>query len=138
MSVNNEDGVAYCFMEGCRLTMKKEIVVTQIDVNSNKVGIMRVNNVDYISLTDLANYANPDDPSGVIRNWMSNQNSFAFYSLWEELNNPDFNSVESHGIKNNRFTMTPNRWKKDFLLNFIPPQNHTVPGDFFIDNIDTR
>ncbi len=34
-------------MEGCRLTMKKEIVVTQIDVNSNKVGIMRVNNVDY-------------------------------------------------------------------------------------------
>ena len=50
MSVNNEDGVAYCFMEGCRLTMKKEIVVTQIDVNSNKAGIMRVNNVDYISL----------------------------------------------------------------------------------------
>lgn len=97
--------------------MKKEIVVTQIDVNSNKVGIMRVNNVDYISLTDLANYANPDDPSGVIRNWMSNQNSFAFYLLWEELNNPDFNSVESHGIKNsqvpyNRFTMTPNCWKK--------------------------
>ena len=67
----------------------------------------------------MANYANPDDSSGVIRNWMSNQNSFAFYSLWEELNNPDFNSVESHGINNsevpyNRFTMTPNRWKKDF------------------------
>ena len=24
---------------------------------------------------------------------MSNQNSFAFYSLWEELNNPDFNAI---------------------------------------------
>lgn len=123
-------------MEGCRLTMKKEIVVTQIDVNSNKVGIMRVNNVDYISLTDLANYANPDDPSGVIRNWMSNQNSFAFYSLWEELNNPDFNSVESHGIKNsevpyNRFTMTPNRWKKDFnAIGIIPSSGRYSKGTY--------
>ncbi len=116
--------------------MKKEIVVTQIDVNSNKVGIMRVNNVDYISLTDLANYANPDDPSGVIRNWMSNQNSFAFYSLWEELNNPDFNSVESHGIKNsevpyNRFTMTPNRWKKDFnAIGIIPSSGRYSKGTY--------
>lgn len=116
--------------------MKKEIVVTQIDVNSNKVGIMRINNVDYISLTDLANYANPDDPSGVIRNWMSNQNSFAFYSLWEELNNPDFNSVESHGIKNsevpyNRFTMTPNRWKKDFnAIGIIPSSGRYSKGTY--------
>ena len=116
--------------------MKEEIVVTQIDVNSNKVGIMRVNNVDYISLTDLANYANPDDPSGVIRNWMSNQNSFAFYSLWEELNNPDFNSVESHGIKNsevpyNRFTMTPNRWKKDFnAIGIIPSSGRYSKGTY--------
>lgn len=116
--------------------MKKEIVVTQIDVNSNKVGIMRVNNVDYISLTDLASYANPDDPSGVIRNWMSNQNSFAFYSLWEELNNPDFNSVESHGIKNsevpyNRFTMTPNRWKKDFnAIGIIPSSGRYSKGTY--------
>lgn len=123
-------------MEGCELTMKEEIVVTQIDVNSNKVGIMRVNNVDYISLTDLANYANPDDPSGVIRNWMSNQNSFAFYSLWEELNNPDFNSVESHGIKNsevpyNRFTMTPNRWKKDFnAIGIIPSSGRYSKGTY--------
>lgn len=35
------------------------------------------------------------------------------------MNNPNFNSVESHRIKTNevpynRFTMTPNRWKKDF------------------------
>ena len=124
------------FFEGCELTMKKEIVVTQIDVNSNKVGIMRVNNVDYISLTDLANYANPDDPSGVIRNWMSNQNSFAFYSLWEELNNPDFNSVESHGIKSsevpfNRFTMTPNRWKKDFnAIGIIPSSGRYSKGTY--------
>ena len=99
--------------------MKKNIVKIEINVNNNMVGIMQVNGVDYISLTDLARYANPSDPSGVIRNWMSNKNSFAFYSLWEELNNSNFNSVKSHGIKisevpYNRFTMTPSRWRKDF------------------------
>ena len=55
--------------------------------------------MDYISLTDLARVVNSEDPSGVIRNWMSNKNSFAFYSLWEELNNEDFNSVEMRIIK---------------------------------------
>ena len=63
-------------------------------VKDNLVKVMRVNGVDYISLTDLASYINPNDPSGVIRNWMSTRNSFSFYSLWEELSNPDFNSVK--------------------------------------------
>ena len=94
--------------------MKKDSVTTEIVVKENKIGILRVENVNYISLTDLAKQANPEDPSGVIRNWMSNKNSFDYYSLWEELNNENFNSVESHRIKidevgYNRFTMTPNR-----------------------------
>ena len=62
---------------------------------------MQVNGIDYISLTDLAAYTNPSDPSEVIRNRMSNENPFAFYSLWEEINNLNFNSVKSHGIKIN-------------------------------------
>lgn len=108
--------------------MKNNILTTEIIVKKTKIGVMRVGNVNYISLTDLASYANSDDPSGVIRNWMSNKNSFEFYSLWEELNNPNFNSVESHGIKvkevpYNRFTMTPNRWKKNFNAIGIIPSN---------------
>ena len=99
--------------------MKNNKIFTELIVKENKIGIMRIGNENYISLTDLAKYVNPEDPSGVIRNWMSNKNSFEYYSLWEELNNPNFNSVESHRIKTNevpynRFTMTPNRWKKDF------------------------
>ena len=116
--------------------MKKDSIVTELNVNNNKVGIIRVDNIDYISITDLAKYANPDDPSGVIRNWMSNQNSFAFYSLWEEINNPNFNSVESHGIKTtevpyNRFTMTPNRWKKEFnAIGIIPSSGRYSKGTY--------
>lgn len=81
--------------------MNKDNIKTEILVKEQKVNVIRIDNKEYISLTDLAKYVNKDDPSGVIRNWMSNKNSFEFYSLWEEINNPRFNSVESHVIKLN-------------------------------------
>ena len=115
--------------------MKNELL-KKIKVQENIVRILKVGNIDYISLTDLASYQNNDDPSGVIRNWMSNKDSFAFYSLWEELHNENFNSVESHRIKNNevgynRFTMTPNRWKKDFnSIGIIPSSGKYSIGTF--------
>lgn len=101
-------------------------ITANINVNENQIGIMRVGEVDYISLTDLAKYSNPNDPSGVVRNWMSNKNAFEYYGLWEEINNPNFNSVELHRIKideapYNRFTMTPTRWKRDFGAIGIKP-----------------
>lgn len=36
--------------------LKKDLVTTDIIVKENKVGILRVGNVNYISLTDLAKY----------------------------------------------------------------------------------
>ena len=72
--------------------MKSDMIKTEIDVKGSKIGIMRVGDVDYISLTDLALSINTEDPSGLIRNWMSNKNSFEYYSLWEEINNPNFNN----------------------------------------------
>ena len=116
--------------------MKEYLIKTEMNVNNEKISVMRIGNEEYISLTDLAKYANPTDPSGVIRNWMSNKNSFEFYSLWEELNNENFNSVESHRIKieevgYNRFTMTPSRWKKDFnAIGIIPSSGKYSAGTF--------
>ena len=110
---------------------KNEVIVKGINVNYKKV-----NREDYISLTDIAKYYNPKDPSGVIRNWMSNKDSFDFYSLWELLHNPNFNSVEMHRIKNeevgyNRFTMTPKRWKEDFnAIGIIPSAGKYSTGTF--------
>lgn len=112
------------------------MIKTEMKVKDNLVRVMRVGDIDYISLTDLAKYQNEDDPSGVIRNWMSNKNSFDFYNLWEELHNENFNSVESHRIKidevgYNRFTMTPNRWKKDFnAIGIIPSSGKYSIGTF--------
>ncbi len=115
--------------------MDKTIKKT-IKVQDNIIRIMNVNGINYISLTDLATYVNGNDPSGVIRNWMSSKNSFSFYSLWEELNNPNFNSVESHRIKikevpYNRFTMTPSRWKKEFnSIGIVPSVGKYSKGTY--------
>jgi len=38
--------------------MKNNLIYTEIDVNNNKIKVMRINDVDYISLTDLAKYSN--------------------------------------------------------------------------------
>lgn len=43
-------------------------IVTIMNVNENEIRVMRIDNEDYISLTDLARYKNPDDPSDVIKN----------------------------------------------------------------------
>ena len=46
--------------------MKKELIKTEINVNNNKIGILRIGDTDYISLTDLAKYSNPENPANVI------------------------------------------------------------------------
>lgn len=108
----------------------------QVEVQGLQVNYKRIKDEDYISLTDIAKVVNAADPSGVIRNWMSNKDSFAFYSLWEEINNPNFNSVEMRRIKTeevgyNRFTMTPKRWKTEFnAIGIIPSAGKYSAGTF--------
>ncbi len=116
--------------------MNKNIVKTEIIVKENKIGIMRVGNVNYISLTDLAKCSIEDEPSDIIRNWMSNRNSFEYYGLWEIINNENFNFVEFHRIKledaaYNRFSMTPRKWKNNFnAIGIIPSSGKYSLGTF--------
>ena len=115
--------------------MKNEIITT-MNVNKHKVRVIKINEKEYISLTDLAKYVNPEDPSGLIKQWMSNKDSFYFYGLWEVINNPSFNSVEFHRIKNNevgrnRFLMNPTKWKKmTSSIGIIPSSGRYSKGSF--------
>ena len=89
-------------------------ITTIMNVNENEIRVMRIDNEDYISLTDLARYKNPNDPSDVIKKWLSNYDTIDFLGLWEELSNEDFNSAEFSLIKmeapKKSFTMTPSQW----------------------------
>lgn len=48
-------------------------------INANGTEISLITNTesnnDYISLTDIAKYRNPDDAAGVIANWLRNRNT---------------------------------------------------------------
>lgn len=72
------------------------------------------NEDDYISLTDIAKYHNPELPGYVIQNWMRNRSTVEFLGLWEELNNPEFNCLEFEAIEqaagSNSFALTPKKW----------------------------
>lgn len=49
--------------------------------NKNMNNIVRINNIDYISLTDLAKYKNSNDLGDVIIKFMSNKSISDFYCL---------------------------------------------------------
>lgn len=96
--------------------MKNNLIQTNIDVKGNKIGVMRVNNVDYISLTDLARYADEEEPRLPIRDWMRNKEVISYLGLWENLNNNNFKGGEFATFKNeagsNKFKMSPQKWIK--------------------------
>lgn len=69
-----------------------------INVENTSVTILKENNEDYISLTDMVKPI--ENGTALIEKWLRNKNTIEFLGIWEELYNPDFNSPEFEGIKN--------------------------------------
>ena len=88
---------------------KNEITVSGIDVKYKKI-----NKDDYISLTDLARYANPSEPKVPIATWMRNKDVISYLGLWEKLHNPDFKGHEFESFENaagkHSFYLSPQKW----------------------------
>jgi len=115
--------------------MKKEILMTKIVVKENKIGVMRVGNINYISITDLARYKDNERTDYIIQNWMRTTNSILFLGTWEYLHNENFNSIEFDGFKNesgtNSFVMTPKKWiKSTNAIGIISKQGRYNSGTF--------
>ena len=93
--------------------MKKDDLTREIIVKENKVGILRVDNVNYISLLDLAKYQNSSDPSFTVKSWLRSITTIYCIGWWEEIYNPDFNLVEFDQIKTeygrNSFAISPSQ-----------------------------
>lgn len=86
-----------------------------INANGTEITVLSKGDADdYISLTDIARYKNPDEPKDVVKNWMRSRSTIEFLGLWEELNNPDFKGVEFDSFKkeagSNAFTLSPQKW----------------------------
>ena len=85
-----------------------------IDVQGTAITILTQREEDLICLTDIARAKNADRSDDLVRNWLRNRNTVEFLGIWEQLNNPDFNSVEFDGIKMqaglNSFALTQKQW----------------------------
>ena len=58
--------------------MKNNLIKSELNVNNNKVSVIRIGTEEYISLTDLARYADEDEPRYPIQNWMRNKDVISF------------------------------------------------------------
>ena len=97
--------------------MNKENIKTEIIVKERKISILRINNKEYISLTDLARYADEDDPRYPIQNWMRNKDVISYLGLWESINNENFKGVEFDTFESeagsNKFKISPQKWIRE-------------------------
>lgn len=94
--------------------MKKDLIKTEIIVKDTIVNVIRINGSNYISLTDLARYANPEEPKIPIQTWMRNKNVISFLGLWEQMYNSNFKGIEFETFENeagkNSFYLSPQKW----------------------------
>ena len=97
--------------------MNKDSIKTQIIVNNQIINVLRVDDKEYISLTDLARYADEDDPRYPIQNWMRNKDVISYLGLWESIHNENFKGVEFDTFKNeagsNKFKISPQKWIRE-------------------------
>ena len=88
--------------------------MAKIKVKDIDLTIIKINNEDFICITDLARYKNAEHTDDVIKNWLRNRNTIELLGLWECLHNPNFKPVVFDGFRKeaglNSFVMTPKKW----------------------------
>ncbi len=86
----------------------------KLNVNEIEIVLFKQNEEEFISLTDMAKFRDSERSDYVIQNWMRTRSTIEFLGLWEQLHNPNFNSIEFDGFRNesgsNSFTLTPKKW----------------------------
>ncbi len=85
-----------------------------LEVKGTEISIIHQNEIDFISLTDMT--SNFNEGSGLIGKWITTKNTLEYLSIWESINNADFNYPEFGVIEKeagvNRFIMSVGQWIK--------------------------
>ncbi|MCK4662242.1 MAG: KilA-N domain-containing protein [Bacteroidales bacterium] len=85
--------------------------IRKIKIEEKVISIVRYNEQDYICLTDMLK---AKDGSFFITDWLRNRNTLEFLSVWEKINNPNFNYGEFATIRNqsglNSFKVSVKEW----------------------------
>jgi len=89
--------------------------MAKINVQQTDVTILKINEDDYISLTDMANAKESESRAAdIIKNWLRNRYSLEFMGTWEMIHNPNFKVVEFDHFKSQAglpsFVMSVSEW----------------------------
>jgi hypothetical protein len=91
--------------------VKKKPTNATINVRGTEITVVRRDNEDYISLTDMLK---AKDGEFFISDWLRNRNTVEFLGIWETVHNPDFNSGEFAIIKSqaglNSYKISVKEW----------------------------
>ena len=85
--------------------------MAKIIVNGTAVTVLKINEKDYISLTDMIK---AKEGHFFLSSWLRNRNTVEFLGVWESVFNPDFNYAEFDTIKKeaglNSFRLSAKEW----------------------------
>lgn len=85
--------------------------MAKIDVKGTSVTVVSMNDMDFISLTDMLK---AKDGDFFIADWLRNRNTVEFLGIWEQVHNPDFNYGEFALIKSqaglNSYKISVKEW----------------------------
>jgi hypothetical protein len=86
-----------------------------ISVQGTEITVISEKGSDYISLTDMAGYKDDLEARIVVSHWMSTYYTIDFLAVWEQVNNPNFNRMGFHTVRNSegRILVTPKRWVEE-------------------------
>lgn len=89
--------------------------MAKISVENSEITIVSIGNVDFISLTDMANAKESESRAAdIIKNWIRTRYALEFLSTWELINNSNFKVVESDHFKMQaglpNFTLSISEW----------------------------
>ncbi len=91
--------------------MKKKPTNATINVKGTEITVIRRDNEDYISLTDMLKAR---DGEFFISDWLRNRNTVEFLGIWETVHNPGFNSGEFAIIRSqaglNSYKLSVKEW----------------------------
>ena len=93
------------------IELNVSITMAKITVQNTDISVVKYNEEDYISLTDMAKSQLQEH---IIFRWLSLKSTIEYLGEWEMLYNPDFNCTEFGTIKNaagsNNFVLSVKTW----------------------------
>ncbi|NLM98680.1 MAG: KilA-N domain-containing protein [Campylobacteraceae bacterium] len=87
--------------------------MANIKVLENEITVLKIDDEDYISLTDMLK---AKDGDFFISDWLRNRNTIEYLGIWEKIHNPDFNYGEFATIASqaglNSYKLSVKEWNE--------------------------